>query len=321
MRTLARFTLMLAAATVVAGTAAAQTVGFATLPPGAINNVQSQVIAKAVQQNTDLQIRVTPYRGGGAMTAAVNTKRAEFGITDAAELTSAFTGTNEYSGRAMPNLRVAFRVLAFPVGFWVRKDSDIMTIADIKGRKFSSEWTAFPNAIPLANALLATADLSLKDIDGVPATNIIRAANDFKSGKTEVLFFAVGAPKVAEVNSAVGGIRILSIEKSPVSLAKVKNVRPDYFIMTVPPLPHFAGVLKPSNVLGSDLTIFVGTHVSNEVAYKFVKAVHGQRAALIKGHPSFNGFQPKQMGKQFAVVSYHPGAIKYFKEIGIWPGK
>ena len=69
MRAFWQITLSLFTIAAITGTAAAQTIGFATLPPGAINNVQSQVIAKAVQQNTDLQIRVTPYRGGGAMTA------------------------------------------------------------------------------------------------------------------------------------------------------------------------------------------------------------------------------------------------------------
>lgn len=315
-----KVTSLLAAVAGIAVTAGAQaqTVGFATLPPGAINNVQSQVIAKAVQQVTDLKIRVTPYRGGGAVASAVNNKRAEFGISEVSEVTDAVLGRYVYKGKQSPNLRIAFRVLAFPVAFFVRNDSSIKSLADMKGKKFATKWSAFPNAIPLANGLLATVDLSLDDVDGVPASNIIRAANDFKAGKTDSFFFAVGAPKVAEVNSAVGGIRVLGIENSPASLKKMKAVRSDYFIMTVPPLPHFAGVKKPTSVLGADLTIYTGTHVSNDIVYKFVKAAHGQKKALVKGHPSFNGFRPKQMGKQFTIAKYHPGAIKFYKEIGIW---
>lgn len=301
--------------------AVAQVVGFATLPAGAINNIQAQVIAKAVQDASDLKIRVTPYRGGGAVAAAVNGERAEFGISDATEATDALIGRgSEYQGRTMPKLRVAFRVLAFSVSFWVRKDSDIKTMADIKGRKFSSEWSAFPNAIPLANGLFATAGFSLADIDGVPASNIITAAEDFKAGKTEVLFFAVGGPKVAEVNSSVGGIRAISAPNTPEALARMKKVRPDYFIMTVKPAPPYAGILEPTNVLGSDLTIYTNSTVSDDTVYKFVKAAHGQKAAMAKGHPSFNGFEPENMGKQFSEIKYHPGAIKFYKEIGIWKG-
>ena len=319
MRAIARLTFAVAAAALLWGTASAETVSFATLPPGAINNVQAQVIAKVVQQHTDLKIRVTPYRGGGAVAAAVFSKRADFGISDVPEMTSALTGSDRFTGNKMPSLRIAFRILSFPVAIFVRKDSDIQSLAQLKGRKFATEWTAFPNSIPLTNGILATVGLSLDDVDGVPTTNIIRGAEDFKSGKTDAFIFAVGAPKVAEVNSAVGGIRVLPIEKSPESEAAMKKVRPDYFLMTVPPLPHYAGVSKPTNVLGSDLTIYTATHVSDEVVYNFVKAVNPNKAELVKGHPSFNGFQPENMAKQFSVAKYHPGAIKFYKEMGIWP--
>jgi len=301
--------------------ASAQTVGFATLPPGAINNVQAQVIAKVVQAHTNLKIRVTPYRGGGAVAAAVNQKAAEFGISDIVEMTDAFTGGGRFKGRKHENLRVAFRVLAFPVGIFVKKDSPIKTLADLKGKKFGSRWTAFPNMIPLMNGLMATAGYSLKDIDGVPTANIIRGANDFKSGKTDAFGFAVGAPKVAEVGSAVGGIRLLGIDNSAAGIARMKAIRKDYFAMMVKPNPRMVGVAKPTWVLGSDLIIYVGAHVSDDTVYKFVKALHPKRMELAKGHPSFFGFQPKAMAKTFTTASYHPGAIKFYKEIGIWPAK
>jgi TRAP transporter TAXI family solute receptor len=309
------------AAAFAASSAAAETLGFATLPPGAINNVQAQVIAKVAQGNSDLKIRVIPYRGGGAVAGAVNTRRAEIGISDIVEMTDASTGGGQFKGRKMPNLRIAFRVLAFPLGIFVRKDSPIQTVAQLKGMRFATEWTAFPNSIPLSNGIMATGGISLKDVKGVPTANIIRGANDFKAGKTDAFIFAVGAPKVAEVNSAVGGIRILPIANTPEALKAVKSVRADYFLITLPARMPFVGVLKPTTVMASDLIIYVGAHVSDATVYKFVKSVHNQKDALVKGHPSFRAHAPGLMGKQFTVAKYHPGAIKFYKEIGIWKGK
>ena len=303
------------------GAAPAQTIGFATLPPGAINNVQAQVIAKVVQAHTDLKVRVTPYRGGGAVAAAVNSKRAEFGISDPVEVTDALTGTYRFKGRKHPNLRVAFRVLSFPLSIFVRKDSPIKTLKDMKGKRYGTRWSAFPNMIPLSNGVLATVGLSLDDVDGVPTANIIRGANDFKAGKTDAFGFAVGAPKVAEVNSAVGGIRVLAIDNSPAGVARMKAVRKDYFPMLVKPHARMAGVLEPTWVLGTDLIIYCGAHVPDEIVYKFVKAVHPNKKELAQGHPSFNGFGPRQMAKPYSALKYHPGAAAFYREIGIWPGK
>ena len=236
-------------------------------------------------------------------------------------MTDALTGSGRFNDRKHPNLRIAFRVLSFPVTIFVRKDSPIKTLKDMKGKKFGSRWSAFPNMIPLMNGLLATAGLSLNDIDGVPTANIIRGANDLKAGKTDAFGFAVGAPKVAEVNSAVGGVRALGIDNSPAGIARMKSVRKDYFPMMVKPHPRMVGVLKPTWVLGSDLIIYVGAHVSDDMAYKFVEALHPNRTELAQGHPSFFGFQPRNMGKQFSVAKYHPGAIRFYKEKGIWPAK
>ena len=51
--------------------------------------------------------------------------------------------------------------------------------------------------------MLATAGLSLKDVDGVPTTNLLRAADDFKAGRLDATLFAIGAPKMAEVDAAI----------------------------------------------------------------------------------------------------------------------
>ena len=300
------------------GPALAETVALATLPPGAITNVQGQVMARVVQKNTELKIRVVPIGGGIAQLSAVNARQAEFALWDPNDMTVALNGTHHFKGKKKPNLLVAARLMTFPIGVFVRKNSSIKSIADLKGKRFPAGWTASPNSGAQAEALLATAGLKFSDIKPVATANLIRAAEDFKAGKTDAMTFAVGAPKVAEVNAAVGGIRFLSIGTDSKSIARLKSVRPDYFYLTVKPNPRFAGIVGPTNVMGIDLVLIAGTHVADKTVYNFIKALYGNKMPLAKGHPSFFGFQPKAMAKQFAVAKYHPGAIAFFKEIGIW---
>ena len=301
------------------GAATAQTVGFATLPPGAINNITVNVIAKVVQKQSGLKLRVIPMRGTKAILTAVQNGTAAFGISDVANLTAAFRGEDQFQGKPLKNLRIAFKVRALTVGMFVRKDSAIKSVADIKGKKYPSQWSAFPNAIPLSLGIMATEGLTFDDINGVPVTNIIRGADDFKAGKTDIGFFAIGAPKMAEVNSAVGGIRWLSIDNTPAKLAKMRAIRPDYYIHTVKPSPINAGITGPTNVLGVDLGILVGAKVADDVVEKMVATVAANKPELIKGHPLFRGFFPKTMSKQFKYARYHPGAVKFYKSKNMWP--
>jgi len=148
----------------------------------------------------------------------------------------------------------------------------------------------------------------------------VRAADDFKAGKLDLLFFAVGAPKVAEVAASVGGLRLLPMNPLPDSEKRMKAVRPEYYFSTVNPAPHIAGVDKPSPVQTIDVVLGAGAHVSDEVVVQVAKALRDNKKGLVEGHPNFNAFQEKEMAKPQPSLPYHPAAIKYFKETGLWRG-
>jgi uncharacterized protein len=307
-----------AAAFIWTGAQAAQPIAMVSLPQGTINYFQTAAIAKVVQEHSDLTMRVKTMRGASLGHAAVNAGDAEFQISNIIEASEAFHGTDLFAGKPQKNLRVAFENRALPLGIFVRKDSAIKTVADLKGKRFPTGWKAYPNVIVNINAVLATAGLSIKDVDPVPVPELIRASEDFKQGKTDASYFAVDAPKVREIDAAVGGIRFLSMPGTPEALKAVESVKPGLFIMKLNPSPRLPGIVGPTNVLAFDLVVITSAKVSDDVVYKFVKTVHDFRAELIKAHPSFNQFKPDLMAKRFTTMAHHPGAIRYYREIGLW---
>ena len=72
-------------AALLAGAVQGQTVGFATLPPGSILHAQASVIAKVVQDNSKLQVRVIGYGGDTGIIDAVNSGTADFLLLDIGE--------------------------------------------------------------------------------------------------------------------------------------------------------------------------------------------------------------------------------------------
>lgn len=321
MRQLSKFVIGMAAlVALVGGPVLAETVAISTLPPGAINNVQASVVAKVVQQNSGLQMRVITFNSPSAIIGAVQNNQAEFTFTSNDEAGAAYRGVDEYKGRAMKDLRIALTVLPFAVGIMVKADSDIMTVADLKGRKFPTGWQGFRQGIPLSNAMLATAGLSLADMEPVPAANLLRAADDFKAGRTAATIFAVGAPKVAEINAAIGGLRFLGLDNSAANLASMQAIRPEYHMAIRKPAPFRAGVVGPTMLMEYYINILTNVSVSDDIVYEFVKSLHPNKAQLVKGHPSFNAFSAKGMAVRYVGMDYHPGAIKFFKEVGIWEG-
>jgi len=300
--------------------ATAQTVGFATLPPGSILHAQASVIAKVVQDHSKLQVRVIGYGGDSAILPSVNSKKDDFWILDVGESADAYHGRGTFKGNAQNNLRTAITMYGFQMAFWVRKDSSINALSDLKGKRVPAEWVQQTGVVPHTTAVLAAGGLTYNDVVKVPEVNVVRAADDFKAGKLDLLFFAVGAPKVAEVAASVGGLRLLPMNPLPDSEKRMKAVRSEYYYSTVNPAPHIAGVDKPSPVQTIDVVIGVGAHVPDDVVYQFVKAMRENKKDLAAGHPNFNRFDETEAGKLQPTLPHHPGAIKYFKEAGIWRG-
>src|SRR5438067_9456298 len=296
---------------------AQQTVGFATLQPGTLLNAQASVIAKAVQDHSKLQVRVIGHGGDSGIIDAVNSKQADFLLLDVGEPAEAMKGENVWKGNPKPNLRLAMSLYGFQMAFWVRKDSPIQSIADLKGRNIPTEWVQQTSVITHLNALLAAGGVTLNDVKKVPTVNVIRASEDFKSGRIDIFVFAVGAPKVQEIAAAVGGLRVLSMEILPDSENRMKKIRPEYYFCTVNPSPHIPGIDKPTKVQTIDFIIGVGTHVPDQVVADFIKAVHTHKDDLVAGHPNFRAYDPGKSGKVQPRLAYHPAAEKYWKETGL----
>ena len=308
----------LSAGLVMAGAAWAQTVSISTLPPGSVNNVQTQAIAKTVQKAAGIQMRVVTFNSPYASMGAVQAGQAGFTFMSNDEIGIAVRGRDEHKGKPMDKLRMAAVVFPFKVGILVRKDSGINSVAELKGKRFPVGWQGFPQGIALSNAMLATAGLSLDDTNGVPTANLLRAADDFKAGRLDATVFAIGAPKMAEVDASVG-IKFLSLENNDKTRAAMAAVRPEYTIAPQEPLPHLNGVIGTTNLMQYAMTVAASADVDEETVYKVVKALHQNKDDLVASHPSFMAMNPAQLALQAPGITYHPGAIRYYREVGIWP--
>ncbi|MDQ0315044.1 TAXI family TRAP transporter solute-binding subunit [Amorphus orientalis] len=315
----------LAAGAIAATPVLAETVSISTLPPGAINNVQAQAIAKVVQEHSDLQMRVVTFNSPGAIMGSTQAGQTDFSFISTDETGAAFEGSPPYDGKAMKDLRVAATIFPFKVGLVVRNDSDIKSVEDLQGKRIPTGWQGFQQGLYLFDGLLATAGTTLDELaaegEAVPTANLLRGADDLKADRIDVTMFAVGAPKMAELDSAIpGGIRFLSLTDTPETAKAMADVRPEYHMAVQKPAPHLAGIHGDTTLMQYAMVVVANKNVSDDTVYELVKAIYENKPALVAGHPSFNAMTQEGLATTQPRVEYHPGAIKFYKEAGIWQG-
>lgn len=316
-----RVLLALLGAALASGPALAQNVGIAASNPGSIYHTTGTAIAKMVNDQAGLSATVQPFASATIYLPAVDAGEYAFGITNVEELRLAVTGTGYFAGRVHDKLRAVSILYPLRVAFFVRKDSAIKTIADLKGKRVTTGFSSQKTIPPMLEALLETGGLTLKDVTPVLVPNVVGAANAFISGKADAFFFAMGAPKVREADASVGGIRALDVDATDANRAVLKKHFPPAYLRTEEPGPANPGVLTTVNAMSYDGAIVASTGTPDDVVYRMTKAMHDNKEAMRKVFPVMVLFDPKRMAVELPSIQWHPGAVRYYKESGAWPPK
>ncbi|MBM3528573.1 MAG: TAXI family TRAP transporter solute-binding subunit [Alphaproteobacteria bacterium] len=313
--------LIIAAAVmaVAAVTAQAQTLSIGTSPVGTLNYSTGNALGKVMTDSAGLRARVVPFGGGQHVLPLIGRKELELSISTATDTINAFEGKEDFKGKPNPSLRAIGKVFPFAIGWYVKKDSPYKTLTDLKGKKIAVGFTASSAQERFFRASFATYGVTEKDFDGVQAPHVVRGADDFMQGKVEASTFAVGAGKIAEANAKVGGLRFLNVPDSADAIKRLRTVLPRASVSVLNPAPQFAGIVAPTKLIFEDYLVVGGTQISDGDAYKLAKVLYEEQAKLAGIAKTYEQYKTAELGADRGVP-FHPGAMKYYKEKGIWKG-
>jgi TRAP transporter TAXI family solute receptor len=302
------------------GAANAQTVSLITTPAGSYSNSAGTAIVKIL--NDKAKVRAIIQAQAAAGTDAVERGTADFCLSNSFDTTFFATGTGDYKGQGpKKNIRQVADLIPYRVAMFVRADSDIKTMSDLKGKRISSGFNAQKTIGRIIAAHLANGGLTYNDVVKVPAPNVMRAAEDFTTGKVDVLFFALGSAKVKQASASVGGLRPLPVDTSPEAIKRMQAVLPGSYVTRVNPAPNLDAIKKPINVIAFDMVMSTSVKEPEDVVYKVTKALYENKKDLVAIFRPFALFSPKEMATPTQSVPFHPGALKFYKEVGLWPPK
>ena len=306
------------ASTLLPSPLAAQTVGIATSNPGSLFHNIGTAVAK-VANESGLRATIQPATSPNQYLPLVNAGEVEFGVANLQEVNYALEGKEWFKGNANPNLRVVALIMPLREAIFVRKDSGIEKIADLKGKPMVDGFKAQQTILPQLGALYATAGLTRADMTPVQVPSVVAGANAFMQGQAVGFGFAHGAGKVREADAAVGGIRALPIENTPENVKAIKKHWPAGYLTKMKPGPASPGVLEEGWFLAYPQLILTHKAAKDDVVYKMAKVLHENQKKMGGVFAPFKAFKPKEhMVGDIAPSQYHPGAVKFYKEVGLW---
>jgi TRAP transporter TAXI family solute receptor len=300
------------------GGAYAQTVGIATSNPGSLFHNIGTAVAKAANE-AGLNATIQPATSPNQYMPLVNQNDVEFGVGNLEEFNYALAGEAWFEGSGVNDkLRVVGLIMPIKEAIFVRADSGIESIADLKGKPMVDGYTAQQTILPQLDAIYATAGLTRADMQPVQVPSVVAGADAFIAGDSVGFIFAHGAGKVREADAAVGGIRALGVPDTPEAVAAIREHWKTGYIVKMEPGPAAPGVLEPGTYIAYPQLVFTNADVSEDVVYQVAKVLYDSKESMKQAFPPFAAFNPEELVGDVHGGEYHPGAIRFYKEIGIW---
>jgi uncharacterized protein len=300
----------------VSATASAQTVGIATSNPGSLFHNIGTAVANAANAG-GLNATIQPATSPNQYLPFVNSGGIEFGVANLQEVNYGITGEAWWEGSKNPDIRVVAHLMPLVEAIFVRADSDIMSVADLKGKPMTDGYTAQNTILPQLSAFYSTAGMTRDDVEKVSVASVVAGADAFMAGDTVGFIFAHGAGKVREADAAVGGLRALGVgDDSDAALAAAKEHWPTAFFTTLP-AGSMPGVLEDTVYIAFPQVVFTHAGVSDDAVYALTKAMYEHAKVMADTFPPFRAFKPEDMRGDPGVAEFHPGALKFFEEVGL----
>lgn len=281
------------------------------------------------------------YAAGGAICRLVNKDRKDHGMRCSVESTggSVFNintikageldlgvvqsdvGYNAYNGEgqfkeagAYKKLRSVFSIHPEPFTVLARKDANIKSFDDFKGKRFN---VGNPGSGTRASMeqFLKTKGVGLDFFSLASELRPDEHGPALCDGKIDGFLYGVGHPSANIQDPTTScGAQLVSLTGPVVD--KLVAEFPYYAKVSIP-----AGLYpnnpQDTNTYGVLATFVSSSDVPDETVYQVVKGVFENFEDFKKLHPALGHLNAKDMVKNGLSAPLHPGAEKYFKEKGL----
>lgn len=226
----------------------------------------------------------------------------------------AVQGVGEFvSQGADSQLRAIFSL--HPEAFTVvaRADAGIQQLTDLIGKKVNI-GNPGSGQRAVMEAVVRAMGWTLDDFALASELNATEQSKALCEGQIEAIVYAVGHPNPA-ITEATSHCKTVIVEVSGAPIEQL--IQAQGYRHTTIPGGLYAGHPDPVKTFGFDATLVTSAAVSEEIIYRVVKRLMEQFEPFKQRHPSFIHLTKEQMIRGGNRAPLHPGAVKYYREVGL----
>lgn len=295
-------------------------------PIGSSTYAGSAGIANIINQyNTiGLNIKVKPTNGAMDVAGLLATGEAQIGVHNSFDSQSSWLTKGDFQFNDQIIKVIPLRLL------WARPTfssalthmkTGIKTGADLKGKRFVGEYTGSPQDTAQGIAFLAGWGLTKEDVIWMKVPDLSGGIRTLIEGTADAVAAAGPTSASTKELEATKGARFLSLNNTPEGLEAFRKSYPwEVTTFEVEPNPNLSGIVETTTMINfEDYYMGRADQINDDEAYAIVETIwnHIDEIKALGGILSLLT-KPELLAQSNNTVPFHPGAIKFYKEKGLW---
>lgn len=268
-------------------------------------------ISDAIQKEIPgVTVAVSP--GGGV----ANVEGVEFGKCDLG-FSNSSSGVDSIHGRPpfkqkMKNVRQLANLYPQYFQIVVLEDSGIKSVAGLKGKRISPGPKGHTGEFA-SRQILQVYGLSYNDMSKVHHVGYSDTVALMKDGHCDGWLFCTTIPAAAVMDLAsTRKIRLISLPEDKIKEMQKLNAG---YIKRFIPKGTYQGVDYDVHTFGFFTHMIVSAKLPDDLVYKITKTMANNLSRFGNVVKAMKGVTPKDLALDIGIP-FHPGALKYYKEIG-----
>ncbi len=287
-----------------------------TAPPGGAFFVVGGALAEVLNAHSGTagwQVTAEATKGTQENLRRLDSGELDFALANAA--ISYFAVRGEGAWEKEYPVRVVM-TLAPNVALFIAPDGgSVASVADLRGKRvvLGPAGAGFEYFL---RPILAAHGLTYDDLSPLHATQ--SGAVDLLGDGSAAAAFLGGAVPTASITQASSSQDITYIPFDGEALERLVADFPFFDRATIP-AGTYRGLDEDFSGLNvGSMHLVTSATVDEELVYQVTKTIYENRAEVVEKHPAGKAINPKVVVRDTGT-EFHPGAIRFYREIGIWP--
>jgi uncharacterized protein len=287
-----------------------KTLTLVTASPGAVYYIYGEEVTKILSEKLGIAVNPLPTQGPIHNIKLLENGEAQLGMTTMALALQGWNGTGDWTGgKHFHNMRALFPMYDAPFQAIVLQQSGITSFEQLSKKRVGvgphagTGGTYIPEIMKLLGISMEMRYGSFANVVG-----------ELFAGHYDAFTTITGAP-VPAILEAEAKEPLTFIRLSPGQIETIRKAMPEFSPSNIP-AGTYRLLDKDYETFGVYNFVIGQPNLPNDLVYELVKVIFENQPTLLKVHSLARETIPQNVLKD-TFLPIHPGAIRYYREIGI----